>query len=91
MMLRIQRERIVSGLLPSLDDYTRRFQLNATRLARLSADAVILHPGPYNRGVELTDEVLDDPRSRYVVQVHNGVFVRMAVLEFLVNSAQVVA
>jgi aspartate carbamoyltransferase catalytic subunit len=91
MMLRIQRERIVSGLLPSLDDYTRRFQLNRTRLARLSRDAVILHPGPYNRGVELTDEVLDDPRSRYVVQVHNGVFVRMAVLEFLINSAQVPA
>jgi aspartate carbamoyltransferase catalytic subunit len=91
MMLRIQRERIVSGLLPSLDDYTRRFQLNPTRLARLSADAVILHPGPYNRGVELTDEVLDDPRSRYVVQVHNGVFVRMAVLEFLVNGSRVTA
>ncbi len=91
MMLRIQRERIVSGLLPSLDDYTRRFQLNRTRLARLSRDAVILHPGPYNRGVELTDEVLDDPRSRYVMQVHNGVFVRMAVLEFLINSAQVPA
>ena len=91
MMLRIQRERIVSGLLPSLDDYTRRFQLNRTRLARLSRDAVILHPGPYNRGVELTDDVLDDPRSRYVVQVHNGVFVRMAVLEFLVNGARVTA
>jgi aspartate carbamoyltransferase catalytic subunit len=91
MMLRIQHERIVSGLLPSLDDYIRRFQLNPTRLARLSKDAVILHPGPYNRGVELTDEVLDDPRSRYVVQVHNGVFVRMAVLEFLINSANVPA
>jgi aspartate carbamoyltransferase catalytic subunit len=91
MMLRIQRERIVSGLLPSLDDYTRRFQLNPTRLAKLSRDAVIMHPGPYNRGVELTDEVLDDPRSRYVVQVHNGVFVRMAVLEFLINSARVTA
>jgi aspartate carbamoyltransferase catalytic subunit len=91
MMLRIQRERIVSGLLPSLDDYTRRFQLNRPRLARLSRDAVIMHPGPYNRGVELTDEVLEDPRSRYVVQVHNGVFVRMAVLEFLINSARVTA
>ena len=91
MMLRIQRERIVSGLLPSLDDYTRRFQLNPTRLARLSHEAVILHPGPYNRGVELTDEVLDDRRSRYVVQVHNGVFVRMAVLEFLINGARVSA
>jgi aspartate carbamoyltransferase catalytic subunit len=83
MMLRIQRERIVSGLLPSLDDYTRRFQLNRDRLQRLGSEAVILHPGPYNRGVELTDDVLEDRRSRYVVQVHNGVFVRMAVLSFL--------
>ena len=87
MMLRIQRERIVSGLLPSLDDYTRRFQLNRARLGRLPKDAMILHPGPYNRGIELTDDVLADPRSRYVAQVHNGVFVRMAVLEFLVQSA----
>jgi len=91
MMLRIQRERIVSGLLPSLDDYTRRFQLNRDRLHRLQNDAIILHPGPYNRGVELTDEVLDDDRSRYVVQVQNGVFVRMAVLEFLIKSAAVTA
>jgi aspartate carbamoyltransferase catalytic subunit len=91
MMLRIQRERIVSGLLPSLDDYIRRFQLNRTRLARLPGNAVILHPGPYNRGVELTDEVLADPRSRYVEQVHNGVFVRMAVLDFLIHSAAVPA
>ena len=52
---------------------------------------MIMHPGPYNRGVELTDDVLEDPRSRYVVQVHNGVFVRMAVLEFLINSARVTA
>ena len=87
MMLRIQRERIVSGLLPSLDDYIRRFQLNRTRLARLARNAVILHPGPYNRGVELTDDVLADPRSRYVAQVHNGVYVRMAVLDFLIKSA----
>jgi aspartate carbamoyltransferase catalytic subunit len=87
MMLRIQRERIVSGLLPSLDDYTRRFQLNADRLRRLRPEAVILHPGPYNRGIELTDDVLEDPRSRYVVQVHNGVYVRMAVLAFLAEPA----
>ncbi len=86
MMLRIQRERIVSGLLPSLDDYTRRFQLNRDRLQRLADDAVILHPGPYNRGVELSDDVLEDRRSRYVVQVHNGVYVRMAVLSFLVEG-----
>jgi aspartate carbamoyltransferase catalytic subunit len=86
MMLRIQRERITSSLLPSLDDYTRNFQLDRRRLRALRADAVILHPGPYNRGVELTDEVLDDPRSRYVAQVGNGVFVRMAVLDLLVNG-----
>lgn len=91
MMLRIQRERIESGLLPSLDDYTQRYQLNRARLRLLRGDAILLHPGPYNRGVELTDDVLDDPRSRYVAQVHNGVFVRMAVLDLLVNGAPVPA
>jgi aspartate carbamoyltransferase catalytic subunit len=91
MMLRIQRERIETGLLPSLDDYTPRYQLNRARLRSLRGDAIILHPGPYNRGVELTDDVLDDPRSRYVAQVHNGVFVRMAVLDLLVNGAPVPA
>jgi aspartate carbamoyltransferase catalytic subunit len=91
MMLRIQRERITTSLLPALDDYTRNYQLNRTRLRSLRSDAVILHPGPYNRGIELTDDVLDDPRSRYVAQVGNGVFVRMAVLDFLVNGAPVTA
>jgi aspartate carbamoyltransferase catalytic subunit len=91
MMLRIQRERIDTALLPSLDDYTRRYQLNRARLRSLRNDAVILHPGPYNRGIELTDDVLDDPRSRYVAQVRNGVFVRMAVLDLLVNGAPVPA
>jgi aspartate carbamoyltransferase catalytic subunit len=91
MMLRIQRERIETGLLPALDDYTRRYQLNRTRLRSLRNEAVILHPGPYNRGIELTDDVLDDPRSRYVAQVRNGVFVRMAVLDLLVNGAAVAA
>ena len=86
MMLRIQRERITSSLLPALDDYTRNYQLDRRRLSALRDDAVILHPGPYNRGVELTDDVLDDPRSRYVAQVGNGVFVRMAVLDLLVNG-----
>ena len=91
MMLRIQRERIAGGLLPALEDYTQRYQLNRARLRSLGGDAIILHPGPYNRGVELTDDVLDDPRSRYVAQVHNGVFVRMAVLDLLVNGAPVAA
>jgi aspartate carbamoyltransferase catalytic subunit len=91
MMLRIQRERIASGLLPSLDDYTGRYQLNARRLAILRQDAVVMHPGPYNRDVELTDDVLRDSRSRYAAQVQNGTFVRMAVLDFLVNGVRVLA
>lgn len=86
MMLRIQRERIASGLLPSLDDYTARYQLNARRLAILRKDTVVMHPGPYNRDIELTDDVLRDPRSRYAAQVQNGTYVRMAVLDFLVNG-----
>lgn len=91
MMLRIQHERITSALLPALGDYTRSYQLNRARLHRLRHDAIIMHPGPYNRGVELTDEVLADPRSRYVAQVANGTFVRMAVLEFLAASSPAAA
>jgi aspartate carbamoyltransferase catalytic subunit len=83
--------RIAGSLLPALDDYIRNFQLNRHRLRALRSDAVILHPGPYNRGVELTDDVLADNRSRYVAQVGNGVFVRMAVLDFLVNGVSVAA
>jgi aspartate carbamoyltransferase catalytic subunit len=86
MMLRIQQERIASGLLPSLDDYTQRYQLNARRLGILRRNTVVMHPGPYNRDVELTDDVLRDSRSRYAAQVANGTFVRMAVLDFLVNG-----
>ena len=91
MMLRIQHERINSSLLPALDDYTRNYQLNRSRLRALKAKSVILHPGPYNRGIELTDDALADPRSRYKAQVENGVFVRMAVLDHLVNGAAVPA
>jgi aspartate carbamoyltransferase catalytic subunit len=91
MMLRIQRERIASHLIPALNDYVVAYQLNAQRLTRLRPDAVILHPGPYNRGVELTDAALADVRSRYAAQVENGVYVRMATLDFLVNGAPVAA
>jgi len=91
MMLRIQRERIAASLLPTLADYTIGYQLGAQRLRLLRGDAIILHPGPYNRGVELTDEALDDPRSRYEAQVSNGVYVRMATLDLLVNGSAVPA
>lgn len=81
VMLRLQRERMADGLVPSLDDYHRDYGLTDTRLRRAAPDAVVLHPGPINRGVEITDAVADGPQSRILQQVRNGVAVRMAVLE----------
>lgn len=85
MMLRLQRERMDDGLVASLDDYHRDYGLDARRLARAAADAVVLHPGPINRGVEITDEVADGSQSMILRQVGNGVAVRMAVLEALLR------
>ena len=85
MMLRLQRERMAEGLVASLDDYHRDYGLTATRLRRAAVDAVVLHPGPMNRGVEITDEVADGPQSRVLRQVANGVAVRMAVLAALLG------
>ena len=83
MMLRLQRERMDEGLVASLDDYHRDYGLDARRLKRAAADAVVLHPGPINRGIEITDEVADGPQSLILKQVANGVATRMAVLEAL--------
>ena len=83
MMLRLQRERMEEGLVSSLDDYHARYGLTAARLRRAAPDAVVLHPGPINRGVEITDEVADGPQSLVLRQVSNGVAIRMAVLETL--------
>jgi len=88
MLLRIQKERIASAVLPSLDDYARNYRLDARRLKLLGSDAIVMHPGPYNRGVELTEDVFAFPGWRYAQQVSHGVFVRMAVLDFLVNGAR---
>ena len=87
MLLRIQRERIASAVLPSLDDYARNYRLDARRLAKLGPRAIVMHPGPYNRGVELTEDVFAFAGWRYAQQVSHGVYVRMAVLDFLVNGA----
>jgi aspartate carbamoyltransferase catalytic subunit len=81
--LRLQRERMADGLVASLADYHRDYGLSAERLARAAPDAVVMHPGPMNRGVEISDEVADGPRSLVLRQVANGVAVRMAVLETL--------
>ncbi len=87
MLLRIQHERIASGVLPSLEDYARNYRLDARRLALLGRKAIVMHPGPYARGVELTEDVFAYPGWRYAQQVSHGVFVRMAVLDFLVNAS----
>jgi len=86
MMLRLQRERMEEGLVASLDDYHRRYGLDATRLRRAAPDAVVMHPGPINRGIEITDEVADGPQSLVLRQVRNGVAARMAVLETLLGT-----
>lgn len=85
MMLRLQRERMEEGLIDSLEDYHRDYGLTAARLERAAADAVVLHPGPMNRGVEIDSDVADGPRSLILRQVANGVAVRMAVLEALLT------
>jgi aspartate carbamoyltransferase catalytic subunit len=85
VLLRIQRERFVE--MPSSDrEYVEKYQLNHERLARLRKDAIVMHPGPYNRGVELDDAVLEFAGWRYARQVLHGVAVRMAVLDLLVNA-----
>ena len=85
VLLRIQRERFASMEM-SDEDYVRLYRLDKARLARVRESAVIMHPGPYNRGVELDDSVLTFAGWRYTKQVHHGVAVRMAVLDFLVNG-----
>ncbi|SDY71320.1 aspartate carbamoyltransferase [Lysobacter sp. yr284] len=86
MMLRLQRERMEEGLVASLEDYHRDYGLTAARLKRAAPDAVVMHPGPMNRGVEITDEVADGPQSLILTQVANGVAARMAVLEALLKG-----
>jgi len=86
MMLRLQRERMEEGLVPSLEQYFRDYGLDSVRLARAKHDAVVLHPGPMNRGVEISDEVADGPQSLILKQVSNGVAVRMAVMLELLRT-----
>ena len=79
-LLRIQFERQVVRPFPSIHEYSRLYAMNAERLARCKKDALILAPGPINRGVEITPEVADGPQSAILDQVTNGVAVRMAAL-----------
>ena len=84
-LLRIQHERQRRSMFPSLNEYVRLFGLNQERLAMTKPDAVIMHPGPVNRGVEIDSDIADGSRSVILDQVTNGLAVRMAVL-FLVNG-----
>ncbi len=86
MMLRIQLERQKTATFPSLREYSRRFGLNRAVFALAKDDAVIMHPGPINRGVELSDELADSAQSRILNQVESGVAVRMALLYLLAGG-----
>jgi aspartate carbamoyltransferase catalytic subunit len=86
-LLRIQHERQRKAMFPSLNEYASMFGLNESRLAKTRADALIMHPGPINRGVEIDSNIADCERSVILEQVTNGLAVRMAVL-FLVNGGK---
>ena len=87
-LLRIQHERQRKTMFPSIGEYTQLFGLNKARFAKIKPDALIMHPGPINRGVEIDSEIADCSRSVILEQVTNGLAVRMAVL-FLVNGGKV--
>ncbi|HVV30077.1 MAG TPA: aspartate carbamoyltransferase catalytic subunit [Mycobacteriales bacterium] len=89
MMLRVQHERMTDAYFPSAREYARRYGLDAARMGTLSDGAIVMHPGPINRGMEIAAEVADSVRSTIVDQVANGVSVRMAVLYLLLAGAQV--
>jgi aspartate carbamoyltransferase catalytic subunit len=79
-LLRVQTERGGASVFPSLAEYARRFGMSNDRFKRLSPDAIVLHPGPMNRGVEIAHDVADDERALILTQVSNGVATRMSVL-----------
>jgi aspartate carbamoyltransferase catalytic subunit len=87
MMLRVQQERMTAAYFPTVREYRRRYGLDAGRMALLPEHAIVMHPGPMNRGVEIAAEVADSSRSTIVQQVANGVTVRMAVLYLMLGGA----
>jgi len=87
VMLRLQNERMRGALLPSAQEFNKHYGLSAEKLALAKADAIVMHPGPMNRGMEIAADVADGSRSTIVEQVANGVSVRMAVLYLLLGGA----
>ena len=88
MMLRVQRERMNAAYFPNAHEYSNRYGLNVTRMNRLSETAVVMHPGPINRGMEISADVADSQRSVIVEQVASGVSVRMAVLYLILGGSE---
>jgi aspartate carbamoyltransferase catalytic subunit len=86
MMLRVQNERMHESYFPTAREYSRRYGLDSVRMDKLPDHAIVMHPGPMNRGMEITADVADSPRSVIVEQVANGVSVRMAVLYLLLGG-----
>ncbi len=87
MVLRVQKERL-AGKKIKLEDYIARYQMTMSRLKLAKKDAMVMHPGPIIRGLELTWEVADCPQSAIVEEVHNGVPVRMGILAKALGKAQ---
>ena len=85
MMLRLQRERMTGAFVPSVREYFRYFGLDAEKLKAAKDDALVMHPGPMNRGVEIASAIADGPQSVIQEQVEMGVAVRMAVMEALLD------
>jgi len=86
MMLRLQLERMDGQLIPSAQEYFRQYGLTAERVQRAAPDAVVMHPGPINRGLEIASEVADGERSLILEQVTNGIAVRMSIMAKLMAS-----
>jgi len=87
IMLRLQKERMRGALLPSENEYFNRFGLTQERLARAKPDAIVMHPGPANRGVEIESSVMDGNQSVILQQVGFGISVRMAVMSMIVGQS----
>ena len=86
MMLRIQLERQSQSLFPTIREYSRFFGLTRTVLSHARPDVLVMHPGPVNRGIEMSADVIDGPKSIILEQVTNGVAVRMALMYLLIGK-----
>ena len=88
MMLRVQSERMLAAYFPNEREYARQWGLDDVRLARLAPDTMVMHPGPMNRGLEISSAAADSARSLVLDQVTNGVSIRMAVLYLMLAGSE---